>query len=263
MKTKTNVHINFELSGNKELPVVALSHSLGSSMIMWEPQMKLLSKNFRILRIDTRGHGGSSASPPPYSMDLLVNDAIVLLNSLEIDQVHWVGLSMGGMIGQGLAINAPERLLSLCLCDTMPIVREEMKDVWKHRIKSGQRFGMHHLVDFTMERWFTDPYRSSEPTAYTQIREQFLNTAIDGYIGCCHAIYDMNYLDQLNEIQLPTHIIVGDQDLATPITESEAMHKRIAGSTMALISGGAHLCNIECADSFNHSLMKFLDSQLG
>ncbi len=250
--------IHFKLSGNEKSPVVALSHSLGSSMIMWDPQLQVLEEHFRVLRLDTRGHGGSAATPPPYSIETLVNDVIDLLDSLDIDKVHWVGLSMGGMIGQGLAINAPERLLSLCLCDTMSIVREEMKELWKNRIKSGERFGMNHLVDFAMERWFTEPYRNTSPVAYKQIREQFLNTSVAGYVGCCHAIYNMNFLDQLSEIRTPTHIMVGDQDLATPVAESIIMHELITDSTFKLIPNGAHLCNIECKEDFNESMMKFL-----
>ena len=254
--------IQFKLSGSENLPVVALSHSLGSSMIMWEPQMQVLEEHFRILRFDTRGHGGSAATPPPYSMEMLVSDVIDLLDSLEIDKVHWVGLSMGGMIGQGLAICAPQRLLSLCLCDTMSIVREEMKQLWKNRIRSGERFGMNHLVDFAMERWFTEPYRTASPAAYRRIREQFLTTAVAGYVGCCHAIYNMNFLDQLSEIRVPTHIMVGDQDLATPVAESIVMHEAITDSTLKLIPGGAHLCNIECTADFNRSMMNFLRAQL-
>lgn len=254
--------IHFKLSGNENLPVVALSHSLGSSMIMWEPQMKVLERHFRILRFDTRGHGGSVATPPPYSMEMLVKDVIDLLDALEIDKLHWVGLSMGGMIGQGLAISAPQRLLSLCLCDTMSIIREETKELWKNRIRSGERFGMNHLVDFLMEKWFTEPYRKSSPAIYRRIREQFLNTAVPGYIGCCHAIYNMNFLDRLSEIRVPTHIMVGDQDLATPVAESIVMHELIADSTFKIISGGAHLCNVECTDDFNRSMMNFLRAQL-
>ena len=256
-----DIEINFKLSGNATGPVVAMSHSLGSSLIMWNPQMQALEENFHVLRFDTRGHGGTTATSGPYTMDLLVKDAMTLLDALELDQVHWVGLSMGGMIGQGLALEAPERLLSLSLCDTMAVIRDETKAMWQNRIQSGEQFGMGRLVDFAMERWFTESYRSSGGVEYEEIRSQFLATSVAGYVGCCHAIYNLNYLDQLKRIQLPTHIIVGDEDLATPVSESTALRERIAGSSMDIISGAAHLSNIEQAEQFNESLLGFLNAR--
>ena len=256
-----NIEINCELSGNNNGAVVAMSHSLGSSQIMWNPQIGVLEDKYRLLRIDTRGHGESSAPLGAYTLDLLVKDAISVLDALEIEKVHWVGLSMGGMIGQGLALQAPQRLLSLSLCDTMSVIREETKAMWKNRIKSGERFGMQNLVDFAMERWFTESYRNSGAEEYEQIRNQFLATPVSGYVGCCHAIYNLNLVDQLDRINTPTHIIVGDQDLATPVSESVVMHERIASSTLEIIPGAAHLSNVEQAEAFNKSLLPFLASQ--
>lgn len=251
---------NYELTGNPDGEVIVLSHSLGSSLIMWNPQVDMLSDDYRVLRYDTRGHGGSSAPPGKYSMKLLVSDAISMLDALEIEKVHWVGLSMGGMIGQGLALQAPERLISLSLCNTMSIIREETKELWSNRIKTGERFGMHHLVDFAMERWFTESYRSAEPIDYQEIRAQFLQTPVYGYVGCCHAIYRLDYLDQLKQIATPTHIIAGDQDLATPVEEAQVMHERINGSSLKVIEGAAHLSNIEKSTEFNASLSRFLQN---
>ncbi len=261
MKISTNdILVQYELSGNPAGDVIVLGHSLGSSSIMWNPQIKLLSDNYRVLRYDTRGHGGSDAPPGSYSMDLLVSDAISMLDALEIEQVHWVGLSMGGMIGQGLALKAPARLKSLVLCNTMSVVREDTREMWRSRIRSGERFGMQHLVDFAMERWFTESYRAGEPSAYLEIRDQFLATPVYGYVGCCHAIYNLNYVDQLSRIDMPTHIIAGDQDLATPAAESRVMHEQISGSSMEVIKGAAHLSNVEKSQDFNRSLMSFLRS---
>ncbi len=261
MKIRTNdIETHCEITGNSAGDAVALSHSLGSSLIMWNPQISTFGEKFRLLRYDTRGHGESSAPPGSYTMSLLVSDALALLDALEIDTVHWVGLSMGGMIGQGLALEAPERLKSLTLCNTMSVVREEMKELWQNRIKTGERFGMHHLVDFAMERWFTENYRAENPKEYQNVRAQFLNTPVYGYVGCCHAIYQLNYEDRLSEIAVPTHIIAGDQDLATPVAESHVMHERIPGSSMTVIEGAAHLSNVEKTERFNQSLMAFLQS---
>ena len=262
MKIETNkITTNYETTDQFEGDTVVLSHSLGSSLIMWDPQIDEFSKNFQILRYDTRGHGNSSAPSGSYTMELLVDDAVALLDALKIEKAHWVGLSMGGMIGQGLALKSPERLKSLTLCNTMSVIREEMKEVWKNRIKTGERFGMHHLVDFTMERWFTESYREMGTEEYQRIHTQFLETSVYGYVGCCHAIYNLNYVEQLNQISVPTHIIAGDQDLATPVAESRVMHDQIAGSSLTVIEGAAHLSNVEKTEAFNASLAKFLQSQ--
>ena len=262
MKIETNeITTNYETTGQSESDRVVFSHSLGSSLIMWEPQIDEFSKNFQILRYDTRGHGKSSAPPGSYTMDLLVDDAVALLDALGIEKVHWVGLSMGGMIGQGLALKFPERLKSLTLCNTMSVIREEMKELWKNRIETGERFGMHHLVDFAMERWFTESYREMGTEDYQRIRSQFLKTPVYGYVGCCHAIYHLNYVEQLSQISVPTHIIAGDQDLATPVAESRVMHEQIDGSSLTVIEGAAHLSNVEKTEAFNAALATFLQSQ--
>ncbi len=261
MKIETeSITTHYELTGEPASETVVLSHSLGSSLTMWNLQTQLLTDSYQVLRYDTRGHGQSSAPPGSYTMAMLIGDAIALLDALEIDKVHWVGLSMGGMIGQGLALSAPERLMSLTLCNTMSVIRDEMKDVWQNRIKSGERFGMHHLVDATMERWFTEKYRTANSETYQMIRAQFLQTPVYGYVGCCHAIYELNYVDQLNQIAIPTHIIAGDQDYATPVAESSVMHERISGSSINVIKGAAHLSNIEQSEQFNTSLLNFLSS---
>ncbi len=262
MKIEINdITTNYETTGQSQGDTVVFSHSLGSSLIMWEPQIDEFSMNFQILRYDTRGHGNSSAPPGSYTMELLVDDAVALLDALDIEKVHWVGLSMGGMIGQGLALKSPERLKSLTLCNTMSVIREEMKEIWKSRIQTGERFGMPNLIEFTMERWFTESYREAETEDYQRIRAQFLETPIYGYVGCCHAIYNLNYVDQLNKISVPTHIIAGDQDLATPVAESRVMHDQIAGSSLTVIEGAAHLSNVEKTKAFNASLATFLQSQ--
>ncbi len=256
--TANNIEIHYQIDGNPDAPVVMMSHSLGSSSMMWDPQIPALALEYRILRYDTRGHGATFAPRGPYTMNTLVDDALGLLDALDIDKVHWVGLSMGGMIGQGLAVRHAQRLLSVTLCDTMAVIPEQTKKMWQTRIQSSERFGLHKVVDFALERWFTEPFRDPGNEQYVAIREQFLATPVAGYVGCCHAIYNMNFLDELSAIEVPTHIIVGDCDLATPVSESAAIAERIKGATMDIIAGAAHLSNIECSESFNQSLLKFL-----
>ena len=255
------ISVHCEVSGREDQPFAALSHSLGSSMVMWEPQLPALEQRFRVLRYDTRGHGDSSASESPYSLDQLGDDAIALFDALDIGPVHWIGLSMGGMIGQNIALRHPERLLSLVLADTSAQVPQEAQAVWEDRIQAVRDGGMGMLAEATMQRWFTPAYLREDPPAVMGIRAQFANTAVEGYVGCCRAIQGLDHLDRLGEITLATLIIVGAEDLATPVSAAEAMNARIAGSTIVVLDHAAHLSNIEQAVPFDQALANFFDGQ--
>ena len=153
MRIKANdIEVNYELSGKKGAQVVVLSHSLSSSLLMWNPQMDALNPYFQVLRYDIRGHGGSDAPSGAYTLELLAEDVVKLLDALGIDRVHFVGLSLGGMIGQRLAVNASHRLKSLTLCDTAAIVPAEAQPLWQERMDKAWKEGMKALSDQTMER---------------------------------------------------------------------------------------------------------------
>ena len=252
------IKINCELSGKEKAPVVALSHSLACSMLMWAPQLAKLESVFRVLRFDTRGHGGSDSPEGPYTLEQLADDAIDLLDVLEIERVHWIGLSMGGMIGQEMALSHPDRIDRLILADTAAIMPADVQPVWKERIDAVSRKGMAAVVESTLQRWFTPDYLNRKSPEVDQIRQQILETPVTGYIGCSEAIRQLNYLDRLVAIQTPTLIMVGADDLGTPVAASEAMQARIAGSKLVVIPSAAHLSNIEQAEVFNAHLMAFL-----
>ncbi|MBM4276730.1 MAG: 3-oxoadipate enol-lactonase [Deltaproteobacteria bacterium] len=254
------IRTNYELSGKKDDPVVVLSHSLASSLKMWEPQMEILRSHFRVLRYDIRGHGLTETTSAPYTLEQLGEDAIGLLNTFGIDKVHWVGLSMGGMIGQAIALNHPHRLMSLSLCDTSARIPDEAQPIWDERIEGVRKIGMKSQLETTMERWFTPSYLNLNPPMLTLIKEEFLNTSPEGYIGCASAIRRLNYLDRLGEIRLPTLITVGEDDPATPLSASEAIHKQIKDSRLIILPATRHLSNVERAEAFNDHLLKFLKS---
>ncbi len=256
--TANGIQINYQLSGKEDEPVVVLSHSLGSSLAMWDPQMELLEARYKVLRYDIRGHGGSDAPEGAYTLDQLGGDAIGLLDALGIDVVHWVGLSMGGMIGQYLALNYADRLRSLALCDTAAIIPDDAQPVWQERMDMARDKGMQALVQETVKRWFTLPYLGKNPGGVELIRKHFLATPVLGYIGCSEAIRVLNYLEDLSDIKIPTIIMVGEDDPGTPVAASEAMHERIPDSRLVVLHSAAHLSNIEQAEAFNSSLMGFL-----
>ena len=252
------IRIHYELSGKRDAPVVVLSHSLGSSLAMWDPQMGSLEAHFQVLRYDIRGHGGSDAPKGVYTLEMLGEDAMGLLGALGIDKVHFVGLSMGGMIGQSLALNHPHRLRSLALCDAAAVVSEEAQPVWQERIDMAREKGVVALLESTMERWFTLSFLNGKSRMLALIRKEFLATPVEGYIGCMEAIRKLNYLDRLSGIKTPTLIMVGEDDPGTPVAASEAMRNRIPNSRLVVLPSCRHLSNVEQPEAFNANLLEFL-----
>jgi len=261
MKVDANgVRINVALSGNTSAPVVLMSHSLATSLDLWSPQLVVLEPQFRVLRYDTRGHGASDAPQGAYTLAQLADDAVAVMDALDIEAVHWVGISMGGMIGQAVALNHAERLRSLVLCDTAAAVPSEAQALWQQRIDKARGEGMTALADETLQRWFTPPYLAKDPRGVRSIRGMILSTPVSGFIGCSEAIRQLDFLERLDDIRLPTLIIVGEQDPGTPVAISEAIHNRIKDSRLEIIPSAAHLCNVEQAEVFNQILLGFLQT---
>lgn len=260
MRTKINgISINYEIYGKEKGDIVMFSHSLGTNSLMWDPQIRALRDRYRVLCFDTRGHGESDVPDGPYTLEGLAEDAIRLLDVLGIEKVHWVGLSMGGMIAQAVALNFPKRLKSLMLCDTAAKVSDEDQPIWQERIDAALKHGMEALVEPTLERWFTKPFLEKNPPVVNLIRKLFLATPVKGFVGCAEAIRQLDYLDRLSEIKVPTLIMVGEKDMGTPVEVSKEMHKRIAGSELVVIPSAAHLSNLEQPERFNAAILDFLD----
>jgi len=252
------ISINYTLDGPATAPVVTLSHSLACDVSMWDPQMALLTSRYRVLRLDTRGHGKSSAPAGGYTLSQLAEDARALLKSLNIAKTHWIGLSMGGMIGQTLALETPELLQSLTLADTSSRVPPEAGPVWQERIDGAAKNGMAPLIESTLSRWFTAPFLKSREDAVAPIRKLIATTPAAGYIGCCQAIRTLNYTDRLGGIKIPTLIVVGRHDVGTPVAASEVMHAKIPGSKLVIIEDASHLSNVEQPAAFNQAIGDFL-----
>jgi 3-oxoadipate enol-lactonase len=253
-------HIDAQKNADKTAPVVMLSNSLMSSYPMWDDQIDALTEHFQVLRYDTRGHGGTDAPEPPYSIELFVEDAVSLLDALGIGQVHFAGLSMGGFIGQLFAARHPGRTLSLTLCDTACIMPPP--SLWNERIETAERDGIEALIEGTLGRWFTEPFRKSNPDAIQRIIDMIRQTPVQGYVNCAKAIRDMDQRSLLEHINTHTNIIVGDQDPACPVSASETLKAGIKGSRMVVLKDAAHLPNIEKKAEFNDAFVSFLMEQL-
>jgi 3-oxoadipate enol-lactonase len=256
--TVNGISVHYTLEGPASGPVITMSNSLASNLSMWEPQMPVLTSRYRVLRYDTRGHGGTEATAGPYSLDELSEDVRALLRALGITRTHFIGLSMGGMIGQIIAIKYPQMLQSLVLCDTMSRVPTEAKPMWDDRIHTAETGGMEPLVEPTLARWFTEPFRQKGSPVLDQVRTMIRSTPPRGYTGCCHAIAALNLTDHLKAITLPTLIIVGEDDPATPVAASHVIHEQVRGSELVILKSAAHLSNLEQPEAFNQALTAFL-----
>ena len=257
MEIKVNdLKINYEIAGNG--PWVTLSHSLACDLHMWDEQMDALTKKYQVLRYDTRGHGKSEAPAGAYTLDQLADDAHGLLAALGIKATHWSGLSTGGMIGQTFALKYPGIFKSMVLADTTSNYPAAAAAAWADRIQTAQSKGMAAVVDGTLARWFTAPYKASATEVMTRIGAQILSTPVDGFAGACAAIAKVNTLDRLKEITCPVFIIVGEEDHGTPPEMARAIHANLPGSKLLVIKSAAHLSNVEQAEIFNRALVDFL-----
>ena len=265
MKIQANgIAINYRLDGPEGAPVVMLSNSLLSNYTMWNGQMDALTAKYRVLRYDQRSHGGTettpgSYTPGSYTIELLADDAAALIDALGVDQVHFVGLSMGGFTGQMLTVRHPDKVASLALCDTACIMPPE--SLWNERIEIAESEGIGALVEGTLERWFTPSFHETGKEQLELVRAMILGTGPEGYIGCCKAIRDMDLCRMLSRIAVPTVIIVGEDDPACPVSSAKVLHDGIGGSELIVLSAAAHLPNIEKPSAFNDALLGFLDSQ--
>ena len=252
------INIRYADEGIKNGPVVMMSHSLSAELGMWEPQVAALKNQFRIIRFDTRGHGGSSVPQGPYTLEMLADDAVGLMDALELDKVHWVGLSMGGMIGQTVALKAPSRLKSLTLADTSSGYPPEAVAGWEERIKAARQNGMGASLSATIDRWFSPGFVKAEPNIIASISQMIVSTPIEGYCGCGAAISRLNITPRLGEISAPTLVIVGEDDPGTPVDMSEIMAKGIPGAKLVILPVARHLSNLEDQAGFNQALKDFL-----
>ena len=252
------VEIHYALDGPPGAPVVTLSHSIAADLTMWDPTVPALTPRYRVLRYDIRGHGGSEAPPGEYTLEALAEDARALLRALGIARTHWVGLSLGGMIGQALALSAPEALAGLVLCDTASGMPPEMKPVWNERIAMVEGQGGTGGFDDVLARWFTPGFAQANPGVVATTLAMIARTSPRGFAGCAAAIRDLDFTERLAAIRVPTLLIVGEQDEATPPIASQFMQALIKDAELVILPSAAHLSNVEQPEAFNRALTAFL-----
>jgi len=250
--------LNYRLEGPVDAPLLLLSNSLGTTLEMWDAQVTAFSEHFRVLRYDTRGHGGSSVTPGPYSIDQLGRDALALVDSLGIDRFAFCGLSMGGLIGQWLGINAGERLTRLVICNTGAKIGTD--ETWNERIdtvlKGGEQ-AMRDMRDASISRWFTPDFAERQPAQVNRITQMIAGTSPQGYAANCAAVRDGDFRSQLGAIGVPTLVVCGTKDPVTTSEHGRFMQARIAGAELVEFEA-AHLSNVEAGEAFTRCVLKFL-----
>jgi 3-oxoadipate enol-lactonase len=240
----TTVELNAHVEGPSDGRPLVLGGSLGATLAMWDAQVPALTRTHRVIRFDHRGHGRSPLPPGPYAMDDLGGDVVALLDRLGLQRVTYVGLSLGGMVGQWLAINAPERVDRLILISTS--ARMPPPESWHERAAAVREAGTTAAVaDAVLGRWFTPGFAEREPQVIAEYREMVSSSPADGYAACCEAIADMDLRPALGRIAAPTLVLVGAQDPSTPPVHARTIAGGIPGARLEVLDPGAHLLNVE------------------
>lgn len=250
------VELFYDLTGPEDAPVVVFSTSVGATLEMWDPQVRAFADRFRLLRYDTRGHGRSQVVDRPTSIEELADDLAGLLDALGIGRAHLVGLSLGGMTGQALALRHPDKLASLVLLATSAYLPPA--EAWTQRAATVRAQGMEAIADVVMGRWFTRAFKERSPAVIAETRKRFVANDANGYAICCEAIRDMDLRPAIGAIMTPTLILAGADDQATPVAMMEDIRVRIPDAELVIVPRTAHLLNIEQAGIVNAHLGAFL-----
>jgi len=250
---------NYRLEGPADAPVVTLAHPLGATLEMWDAQVAALLPRYRVLRYDIRGHGGSEVPPGPYTLEHMAGDLLALLDALGIRETHFVGLSMGGLIGMTAALAFPDRIRRLVLGDTTAQYGAAVEGMWHERLRVAETEGMTEtLIERTMAIWFTAEFRERHAAPVDRVRAMLRATDPRGYAASIRAIGFVNLTPRLGAIRSPTLVIVGEQDPGTPPAMAEVLHGKIPGARLVILPSAMHCSAVEAADAFNRAVGEFL-----
>jgi 3-oxoadipate enol-lactonase len=241
--------------GPESAPALLLSNSLSSDLSMWDDQVPQWARRWRVVRYDQRGHGGTAATPAPYTIEQLGRDALAVLDALGIVRADFCGLSLGGMVGMWLLTHAPERIGRAVLANTSPHMAPP--DLWNGRIALVREGGIEAIVEPTVTRWFPPAFHARAPATIDRMRAMIRRTSLTGYVGCCEAIREMDQPESIRAIRTPTLVIVGANDPSTPPEFGRAIQASIPGAALAELDA-AHLSNVERPAAFASAVESFL-----
>jgi 3-oxoadipate enol-lactonase len=245
--------MHLRADGPQDAPPLMLLHSLGTDHRVWQPQAEALAGRFRVLRPDLRGHGGSDVPAGPYTIEGMAGDVLAALDALGIDRLAVAGLSIGGMVAQSLAAQASDRIVALVLVDTALAIPPA--DLWRQRAATVRSAGVAAIADAVLARWLTP---AADPAAAATLRALLLATAPEGYAGAAEAIAVADLTETTRRLRLPTLVLVGEQDEATPRASAEALRDEIPGAHLELLKGAAHIPTVEQPAAVTEALLAFL-----
>ena len=240
---------------------VVLVHAIGCDHRMWDSLERSLGSSHRVIAVDARGHGRSPVPPRPYTLEELAGDVVALLDRLGIERADYVGLSMGGMVGQALALKHPSRLGRLVIACSTSSYGPEGRPNWQARIKAVEQGGLEGIRDMVASRYFSDGFRAAHPDIVKKVMDRFVQTPREGYLGCCDAIAQLDYAKDLARVKAPTLVVAGELDAGTPVAMSEAIARGIPGARLEVIPGAAHLAAVEAPEAFDAAVGRFLEAQ--
>lgn len=258
-----DIEVNYELQGPDDAPWLVCLHSLATDLRVWDLHVDRFSRTHRVLRPDLRGHGSTPPTDPPYTLELLVDDTVALLDALAIERVDLVGLSIGGLISMGMAINHADRVNRVVVADARADAPDAYAAIWDGVIATARAEGLEPIVDSSLERWFSAEFRAGDPPIVQALRSQALETSLDGLIGCARAVQGLAYLPDLHRIGAPTLFVVGENDPAAPVDVMRDMASRVEGSAFEVIPGAGHLTPLEAPDEFGRVVTAFLLADRG
>ena len=243
-----------------EGPPVVMSHALGLDVEMWDALASRLASRYTVLRYEHRGHGGSAVPPGSYTIEALVDDAARLIGEWGRGPVAWIGLSMGGMVGQGLAILHPELLRGAVLANTTARYPEAAAATWRARIAAVEQGGMAAVADAVVERYLAPDFRAAHPDRAAALKAKLLRSDPAGYVACCHAIAKVDWLDRLGSVRTPTLVIAGGKDAGATPEMARAIAERVPGAELVVFDEASHLSVAEVPDRFHDAVAAFLAS---
>jgi len=252
------VTLHHRFDGQEDAPVVVLSNSLGTTLDLWELQVNGLARGHRVLRYDHRGHGSSPVPPGPYTIADLAGDLLDLLDRLGLERVSFCGLSIGGAVGMWLGANAPERIDRLVVACSS--ARFATRDTWIERAATVRAEGTESVADAVVSRWFTPWFAEEEPRVVRRFRDMIAATPAEGYAGCCDALREWDFGDELGRVEPPTLVLVGEHDPVASLTDAEVLFERIPDARLTVIDGVAHLANIPQPEAFKHAVLSHLEA---
>jgi 3-oxoadipate enol-lactonase len=257
--TFSQPQLRVALQGAEQGVPVVMSHALGLDLTMWDGLAAALADKHPVLRYDHRGHGGSAQQREPATMDQLVDDAARVIREWGRGPVVFIGLSMGGMVGQGLGVRHPELVRGLVLANTTSRYPEAAQIAWTQRISTVQQGGMPAIADMVVQRYLSEQFRAAEPAATQALREQVLRCDAPSYAACCHAVRAVDWLDQLREVKAPTLVIAGAQDVGATPEMAKQIADRIPGAELQVFEAAAHLSVAEVPEQFEAAVRRLLE----